>query len=143
MIPGVVVPPGPAAQEYEKAATSLLCDCGCSPQSIKECACSRAEDLRVSLAADAGSGRTAEEIIAGYVARHGEKILVAPPASGFNLLAWIGPGIGFLGAALVVVAVIHRWKRASAGAPTPAEAPRPPIDDADLARLARDLEELR
>lgn len=142
MIPLVVVPQGAAGVAYEKAAKALLCDCGCNPQSIKECACSRAEELRVSLAADAASGKTGEQIIAAYVAKHGQKILVSPPATGFNLVAWIGPAVGLLGAALVMVVVIQRWRRESRAVPEhPGQAPT--IDPADQARLNRDLEEMR
>lgn len=142
MIPLVVVPQGAAGVAYEKAAKALLCDCGCNPQSIKECACSRAEELRVSLAADAASGKTGEQIIAAYVAKHGQKILVSPPATGFNLVAWIGPAVGLLGAALVMVVVIQRWRRESrAVLEHPGQAPT--IDPADQARLNRDLEEMR
>jgi cytochrome c-type biogenesis protein CcmH len=143
MIPLVVVPQGAAGQAYEQAAKALLCDCGCNPQSIKECACSRAEELRVSLAADAASGKSGDQIIAAYVAKSGQKILVAPPASGFNLVAWIGPAIGLLGAALVMVMVIHRWRRTSQALPANAGSTERPIDAADLARLNKDLEEMR
>jgi cytochrome c-type biogenesis protein CcmH/NrfF len=103
----------------------------------------RAEELRVSLAADATSGKTGDQIVAAYVARSGQKILVSPPASGFNLLAWIGPGIGLLGAAVVIVGMINRWKRSSHAARPPEEQPAAPIAEADLARLARDVEDLR
>lgn len=143
MIVAVVVPEGPAGKAYEQAATALLCDCGCNPQSIKECACSRAEELRVSLAADAASGKTGEQIIAAYVAKHGQKILVAPPASGFNLIAWVGPAFGLVSAALVMVVLIRRWRRTSQDRPGGYGAPTTAIDDADLARLNKDLEDLR
>jgi cytochrome c-type biogenesis protein CcmH len=142
MIPLVVVPQGAAGVAYEKAAKALLCDCGCNPQSIKECACSRAEELRVSLAADAASGKSGEQIIAAYVAKNGQKILVSPPATGFNLVAWIGPAVGLLGAALVMVVIIQRWKRESQTAPAQS-GPAATIDPADQARLDRDLEEMR
>jgi len=130
-------------QAYEKAATSLLCDCGCNPQSIKECACSRADELRQSLMADARAGKSGDEIIAAYVARHGQKILVAPPASGFNLVAWTGPAIGLLGATIVIAFTLRRWRRASSQ--MPGERPPEPSteDDAYRARLRRQIDELR
>jgi cytochrome c-type biogenesis protein CcmH/NrfF len=83
-----------------------------------------------------------DEIVAAYVARHGQKILVAPPATGFNLIAWVGPAIGILGAAVMIALMIGRWRRASASlgaAAPPAAAP----DDAYLARLRRELEDSR
>jgi cytochrome c-type biogenesis protein CcmH/NrfF len=143
MILSVVVPEGEAAKAYEKASTMLLCDCGCNPQSIKECACGRAEDLRVSLAKDAAAGRSGDEIIAAYVAKHGQKILVSPPASGFNLVAWAGPAIGLLAAALMIALTIRRWRRASAARPQEPVVPTPPADDAYLARLRREIEDGR
>jgi len=143
MIPLVVVPQGTAGRAYEQAATALLCDCGCNPQSIKDCACSRAEELRVALAADAASGKSGEQIIAAYVARHGQKILVAPPATGLNLVAWIGPAVGLLATTIVIVAMIGRWRRSSAQLASSGAPPAPTLDPADLARLNKDLEEMR
>jgi cytochrome c-type biogenesis protein CcmH/NrfF len=143
MTGGDAVPSAAAASAYERAATSLLCDCGCHPQSVKECACSRADHLRAALMDEALSGKSGDAIIAGYVARQGQKILVAPPASGFNLVAWTGPAIGLLGTTILIVLMIRRWQRAHAmlaAEPIPAV---PAEDDAYLARLRRDLEDSR
>jgi cytochrome c-type biogenesis protein CcmH/NrfF len=143
MILGVVVPPGAAGQAYERAATQLLCDCGCNPQSIKECACGRAEELRVALAKDASAGKSGDEIIAAYVAKSGQKILVSPPASGFNLIAWTGPAIGLVGATLMIAFMIRRWRRSSAARPAEAVPPASDLDEAYLARLRHDVEASR
>jgi len=143
MILGLVVPTGAAGQAYERAATQLLCDCGCNPQSIKECACGRAEELRVALAKDASAGKSGDEIIAAYVARSGQKVLVSPPASGFNLIAWTGPAIGLLGAAVMIAFMIRRWQRTSASLPAETPPPSSGADDAYLARLRHDVEESR
>ena len=143
MILAVVVPEGAAGKAYERAATTLLCDCGCNPQSIKECACGRAEELRVSLASDANAGKSGDEIIAAYVAKHGQKILVSPPATGFNLIAWAGPAIGLLGAALMITLMVRRWHRTSVALPAETVLPSSAADDAYLARLRRDVEEGR
>jgi len=143
MIVAVVVPGGATGQAYERAATKLLCDCGCHPQSIKECACGRAEELRVALVKDATSGKSGDEIIAAYVAKHGQKILVAPPATGFNLVAWTGPAIGLLGATVMIALMIRRWRRTSIGLPAETVPPSAALDEAYLARLRRDLEESR
>jgi len=134
---------GEASAAYERAATSLLCDCGCNPQSIKDCACSRADELREALALDARSGKSADAIIASYVAKHGQKILVAPPASGFNLIAWTGPAVGLFGAAILIALMIRRWQRASAAHPAEMLPASPAVDDAYLARLRKDVEESR
>jgi cytochrome c-type biogenesis protein CcmH len=132
-----------AGKAYEKAASTILCDCGCHPQSAKECACSRAEEMRTAIATEAASGKTGDAIIAGYVAKYGQKILISPEASGFNLVAWVAPGVGILAAALVISLVILRWRRTPPAA-APAGIPGPSVDDAAYrARLAADVEDLR
>lgn len=143
MIVAVVVPGGPAAKAYEHAVKALLCDCGCSPQSVKDCACGHAEDLRVAMAQDATSGKSGEEIVAAYVAKHGQKILVTPPATGFNLIAWTGPAIGLLGTTVMIAFMLRRWRRASAALPQDAAPPLTAVDDPYLARLRKEVEEGR
>jgi cytochrome c-type biogenesis protein CcmH/NrfF len=132
-----------ASPAYEKATSALLCDCGCVPQSIKSCGCGRAEELRHAIAADAAAGKSGDQIIAAYVAVKGEKILVAPPARGFNLIAWTAPAIGLLGAAVLISLMIRRWRRAFAALPVEPVPPAPVGDDAYLARLRREVDELR
>ena len=84
-----------------------------------------------------------DEIIASYVAKYGQKILVSPPATGFNLVAWTGPAIGLLGAAVLIAFTIRRWHRASADVPAESVSPPSEADEAYLARLRKDLEESR
>jgi cytochrome c-type biogenesis protein CcmH len=142
MIPPTGVPED-AAAVYEKTTTTLLCDCGCSPQSVKECACGRAGEMRASLDQDARAGKSSEEIIGTYVARYGQKILVSPPASGFNLVAWAGPAVGLLAAFLIIALMIRRWHRASASLRTDPVAPQESSDDVYRARLRKELEDSR
>ena len=137
------VPAGAAGLAYDQAATTLLCDCGCHPQSVKECACERAGEMRVALAKDANGGKSGDEIIAAYVSRYGQKILVSPPAHGFNLVAWAGPSIGLFGAAVIIALTIRRWQRTSAARPVETVPPGAAADDAYLARLRHDVEEIR
>ena len=137
------IPEGTAAKAYERAATQLLCDCGCHPQSVKECACGRAGEMRAALYKDATEGKTGDEIIAAYVAQHGQKILVSPPATGFNLVAWTGPAIGLLGATIMIAFMIRRWRRTSIALPAETVPPSSSADEPYLARLRHDLEESR
>ena len=130
--------PGIAADvetEYDKAARTILCDCGCHPQSVHDCACGRAEQMRAAIHADAEAGKTGEAIVAEYVARGGEKVRVVPVASGFSLLAWVGPGAALLAAGAIVALVLKRWRRKPALAPASA----PPVDPSYAARLEREL----
>lgn len=109
--------------EYEKAISTLLCDCGCHPQSVKACACGRAAELRNEMQAMIAGGMDGEEVIADYVARKGEQIRIAPVARGFNLVAWLGPLIGLIVTSVGMVWVIWRWSK---NAPSEASEPACP-----------------
>ena len=128
--------------QYDEAARTILCDCGCHPQSVHDCACGRAAEMRSEIAALVEGGMTGEAVIAKYVAEHGDKIRVAPTGRGFNLVAWAGPFAGLLLAIVSVVLVLRAWNRARADEET---RPRPdalPEDDPYVVRLRRQIEEL-
>jgi cytochrome c-type biogenesis protein CcmH len=129
--------------EYDLAARTILCDCGCSPQSVHDCACGRAAEMRESIAADIRSGKTGRQVIDEYVAKYGEKIRIAPSATGFNLVAWLGPGLALLGGAAVMMLVLRRWKRASEGPSAPAVLPPLAPDDPYVARLEKEMRDFR
>ena len=144
--PSVVADIDPA--QYEKAIKAIRCDCGCHPQSVKDCACGRAAQVRRDIHDQMAGGpvagqadRTAEALIASYVERQGAQILIAPAATGFNLVAWLGPLAGLLFASGGLVLLIARWNRQQRGAVLPV-APTLSPDDPYLRRLNEELEEL-
>ena len=125
--------------EWNSAAKAILCDCGCHPQSVKDCACGRAAEMRDDIGAMVAKGMTGTQVIADYVAKNGEKILVAPKAQGFNLVAWVGPIAGLFVMVAVMAVVLRRWRKTPTSL-TPAPA-GPAADDPYAARLARELQE--
>ncbi len=137
------LPPDVDRAEFERAARVILCDCGCHPQSVYDCACGRAAEMREEIAAEIRNGRTGDQVVADYVARHGEKILIAPKASGFNLLAWIGPGFALVAGAAGLFLAIRRWARQGAAGAARDTTPAVAADDPYLARLERHLREER
>jgi cytochrome c-type biogenesis protein CcmH len=115
--------------EYQKAATTIRCDCGCHPQSVHDCACGRAAEMRREIHGLIAEGLDGDAVIAHYVDLQGEQIRLAPTAAGFNLVAWLGPAIALLIASIVVVVMIRRWSRSAAevaGSP-----PAPPPSEHD------------
>jgi cytochrome c-type biogenesis protein CcmH/NrfF len=63
-------------------------------------------------------GHTAPEILAAFKAVYGEKVLMAPVRSGFNLLGYTVPFIALGAGAALVAVLMRRWKlRAPAAAP--------------------------
>jgi hypothetical protein len=80
-------PAGVDRDELVFVAGEILCDCGCHPQSVYACACGRSDEMwRMlgDLVLKTGSGEAA---LAAYVEQHGEMVLLAPKAKGFNLVA--------------------------------------------------------
>jgi len=136
------------ASGYEQAIRTIKCDCGCHPQSIKDCACGRAAEMRDEVRAlmtdtPERAGLSGEQVVAKYVAEFGEQIRISPPAHGFNLVAWLGPLVGLLLAAGAMVVILRRWNAGPRDEPAAAAAPAAPAaSDPYAGRLARELERL-
>ena len=56
-------------------------------------------------------GRGRDEILDFYVAEYGERILSMPRAQGFNLTAYVLPGLFLLLGAWITVVLIRKWHR--------------------------------
>jgi cytochrome c-type biogenesis protein CcmH len=101
-----------------------------------------AERMRAFIRQRIAAGDTKSEIKDKLVAQFGESVLAAPPARGFNLLAWLVPIAGGLIAVVVVAILARRWSRGRAGAPAGPSADGRPLDpglerrvDEELARF--------
>jgi cytochrome c-type biogenesis protein CcmH len=129
--------------EYLKAAETVLCDCGCHPQSVAACACGRAAELRQEMRTMVAGGMSGDDVIASYVAKHGEQILIAPDAEGFNLLAWLGPVALLLAGVVGIVLLVRRWSPKAGSEAN--EAPRPDLapDDPYVSKLRRELKDMQ
>ena len=99
-----------------------------APQAIRQ------RELIERLVADC---RSKEEIKTRLVAEFGDEVLALPDDEGFDLAAWVVPGlVVLLGAAGIAVAAV-RWRRASArGAPANPTA----AGGADTRRLDDDMD---
>ncbi len=131
------------SSDFDQAASTILCDCGCHPQSVKACACGRAAEMRGDIAVMVDRGMNGDAIIADYVSRFGEKILISPPATGFNLVAWIGPLIALFVAAGLMIVTLRRLARRSAALPGPDGAIPIAEDDPYQERLRQALKEMQ
>jgi cytochrome c-type biogenesis protein CcmF len=123
--PVVIVARTPLEKEMHQG---LVCMCPtCGRKRIGECTCPVATQMRTDLARLVGEGKTREEIVAYFVARHGsQEVLDAPIDRGFNRLAWLVPyAAGAASVALVGLLAI-RWsrRRGSDEAVEPALTPR-------------------
>jgi cytochrome c-type biogenesis protein CcmH/NrfF len=54
-------------------------------------------------------GYDAQEILDAFVNVYGERALMAPTKSGFNLVGWLMPGIAFGVGAAALTVLLKRW----------------------------------
>ena len=80
-------------------------------------------------------GETKDQIKDALVDEYGPRVLATPSGHGFDLLAWIVPGLGIALAAAGIAFAMLRLRRRG-GEPT---APPPRLDPADEERLREDL----
>jgi cytochrome c-type biogenesis protein CcmH/NrfF len=138
--PVVVIARTPLEREMHE---SLVCMCPtCGRKRIGECTCPVATEMRTDVARLVREGKTREEIVAYFVARHGsQEVLDAPIDRGFNRLAWLLPyAVGF-GSVAIVGVLAFRWSRrrdTDAAPETVARTSSPELED----RLDDELRDL-
>jgi cytochrome c-type biogenesis protein CcmH len=96
----------------------LACSCGCTLD-IFTCrttdfTCTYSPQLHREVVELDRAGKTAQEILDAFVAKYGEKALMAPKAEGFNLWGYLLPGSAILVAGGALVAVLSRRRLAVA-----------------------------
>ena len=89
---------------------SLICPV-CPSETLDQSQVELAQQMRVLIREKLAEGWTREEIQGFFVDRYGERVLAAPPKSGFNLLAWIVPPVGGAGAGLLLVFVVRSMRK--------------------------------
>jgi cytochrome c-type biogenesis protein CcmH len=120
----------------------LHCQCGCNLD-VYTCrttdfSCEVSPAMHRDVMALVAGGYSAPEIIAAFTNVYGDRVLMAPPTSGFDIAAWITPFIALL-AGIALVLVVLRRLRAPALTPTisPAVADATPSEQARLDALVR------
>jgi cytochrome c-type biogenesis protein CcmH len=120
-------------EPVRRVGARLACLCGSCNNTVAECQmleCHFSKPARVRIAALQAMGKSDSEIIDEFVAQYGKQVLAAPPAEGFNLLAWVMP-FAAIGAGLAAIWLfIRRIKKPAAV----------PVDDEDLSRYRERIE---
>jgi cytochrome c-type biogenesis protein CcmH len=117
----VTLPPKPAGKpsmtdsQRDDLEHHIHCQCGCNLD-VYTCrttdfACSVSPAMHSDVMGLVAGGHSAQEILAAFKAVYGEKVLMAPVRSGFNLLGYTVPFIALGTGAVVVAALMRRWKR--------------------------------
>src|SRR5205823_1795262 len=134
--------PGAAASmtdaQRDDLEHQLHCQCGCNLD-VYTCrttdfACSVSPAMHADVMGLVSGGYGAQEILTAFKAVYGEKVLMAPVKSGFNLIGYTMPFVALGAGAVVATALLKRWKSI---APAPALAAPLPVDatEGELAAL--------
>jgi len=92
----------------------IHCQCGCNLD-VYTCrttdfACSVSPAMHADVMGLVAGGHTAPEILGAFRAVYGEKVLMAPLKSGFNLVGYTMPFVALGTGAVIVAALLKRWK---------------------------------
>ncbi|HEX6628207.1 MAG TPA: cytochrome c-type biogenesis protein CcmH [Gemmatimonadaceae bacterium] len=92
----------------------LHCQCGCNLD-VYTCrttdfSCSVSPAMHADVMGLVGGGHTAQEILAAFKAIYGEKVLMAPNKSGFNLVGYTMPFVALAVGAVIVNVLLKKWK---------------------------------
>lgn len=124
--------------ERDDLEHQIKCQCGCVLDVFTcrttDFSCSVSPAMHGDVLALVDGGYTAPEILNAFQSAYGERVLMAPVKSGFNLLGYTMPFLALGAGAIAVAAVLRRWK---SRAPEPVFAATPAVSASsdELARL--------
>lgn len=120
--------------------SELMCPI-CQGETLAQSDSAPAQQIKAYIARRIAAGATRSEIKDELVAQWGQRILAAPPRHGFDLLAWVLPLVGLIGAAGVLGLLAWRWTRAREPAPVARQwvLDGHPLDPEDERRLDDEL----
>ncbi len=143
-VQSVRLPPKPNAtpqlttSQRDALEHQLHCQCGCTLDVFTcrttDFTCRVSPSMHRDVMALVEGGYSAQEIIDAFVSTFGERVLMAPPRSGFNALAWVSPGIAVLAAGVFILGFLRR-SQAPVRAPLGQRAQDVDATDDELARL--------
>jgi cytochrome c-type biogenesis protein CcmH len=130
-------------QEARAIEAMLVAPC-CWSQQVSVHQSEAANEIKKEVRASLEAGRTRQQILDAYVAKYGTRILIQPPAEGFNATLYVLPIVALVFSAGGVAWIVRRLTRK----PMEAERPAAPADthaepaDGLQARLEEELDEM-
>jgi len=131
---------GDTSARYNALGHQMICTCGCN-QVLLECnhvGCTTSTQMEGELRTALDRGDSDHVILRDFVTKYGPTVLAAPTGTGFNMVAWIVPGIIFLLATLGTALLIRKWKLHTVAMPK--ETATGPHAAAIRARIRRETE---
>jgi cytochrome c-type biogenesis protein CcmH len=119
--------------QVREIAKTLRCTV-CQNESIWDSKAELAHEMRDVIRERLIQGQTRDEIMAYFLGRYGDYILLEPRKAGVNWLLWAGPFVLLIVGGSLLYRVLRRWV-----AQTPAPEDLPAIDDAHRRRIEEEL----
>jgi cytochrome c-type biogenesis protein CcmH/NrfF len=91
-----------------RLASELRCPV-CQGLSIQDSPSELAQQMRTLIKTKLDSGQTEEQVRAYFLERYGERILLAPKPTGFNLVAYLLPFIALAAGGALVFFAVRKW----------------------------------
>jgi len=127
----------PASEEAVREIAAGLRCVVCQNLSVADSPSEMANQMRGIIRERLAAGQSPEQVVAYFVEKYGEWILLTPRPAGFNLLVWVVPFAATVAGLAGVVVLMRRWSRRSAAAPPATE-----VDPAVRERIRREMAEL-
>jgi cytochrome c-type biogenesis protein CcmH/NrfF len=131
---------GPAAAQEPRASLPDVEDevmCTICGTLLEESQSPQADRERALIRRLIAEGRDKDQIKDALVAEYGPRVLATPSGHGFDLLAWIVPGVVLLAGLIAGILAVRRSLRGRGGGDGDRDAPEP--SRADLNELERDM----
>ena len=115
-IASAMVPLHVDAQKTERGkviGAKLMCMCGCG-QILTACNhinCPSSAPMIKEVDQHVAAGEADDLVVQDFIQEYGEKVLSAPPAHGFNSIAWYIPGAAFVLGLGIVLVIIRMWRQ--------------------------------
>ncbi|HUR00044.1 MAG TPA: cytochrome c-type biogenesis protein CcmH [Gemmatimonadaceae bacterium] len=127
------------AAQRDELEHQIHCQCGCVLD-VYTCrttdfSCSVSPAMHADVMGLVSGGYAASEILAAFRTVYGEKVLMAPVKSGFNIVGYTMPFIALATGAVLVGVLIRRWKGRSLVASTPSGVAHVSATSEELAQL--------
>ena len=107
------------AAEIQAIELKLACNCGCTLDVFTcrttDFSCTYSPKLHREVLALRNQGQSAQQVLDAFVAKYGEKALMAPKPRGFNLAGYLVPGVAITVAGAALVALIRRRRAVAIG----------------------------
>ena len=128
--------------ELEKLKTSVYCYCGCTRETIQHCVCGTAQQVEGEFRNRLAAGGSVKQIRDEYIATYGTQYFALMPPSGFNLVAYIVPGIIFVLLGVIIFFVI-RSSMSSLTRTQPASVQNQPVSEEVQKQIEVELERVK